>query len=69
ASGNLGSWLLKDLIADDSSVADLSRQQASFHGEITGKVVRFGSLDALAAAIKGHDAFVDCTLTHDDAPK
>ncbi|KAK1994606.1 NAD(P)-binding protein, partial [Colletotrichum falcatum] len=69
ATGNLGGWTLKALVADGFSVTVLARKQGSFPGEVAVKVVDFGSSDALQEAMKGQDAFVDCTLVHDDTPK
>ncbi|KAK1979895.1 hypothetical protein LZ30DRAFT_751101 [Colletotrichum cereale] len=69
ATGNVGRWALRALLADGFSVTVLARKQRSFPGEVTVKVVDFGSSDALKEAMKGQDAFVDCTLVHDDTPK
>ncbi|KZL79716.1 isoflavone reductase family protein [Colletotrichum incanum] len=68
ATGNVGRWTLKALIADGFNVTVLARKQGSFPDGVTVKVVDFGFSDALKEALKGQDAFVDCTLVHDDTP-
>ncbi|KAK6223607.1 hypothetical protein QIS74_03551 [Colletotrichum tabaci] len=68
ATGNVGKWTLKALVADGFHVTVLARRQASFPDGVTVKVVDFGSSDDLTEALRGHDAFVDCTLVHDDTP-
>lgn len=68
ATGNVGRWTLKALVADGFRVTVLARRQASFPDGVAVKVVDFGSSDALTEALRGHDAFVDCTLVHDDTP-
>ncbi|GKT46592.1 uncharacterized protein ColSpa_06773 [Colletotrichum spaethianum] len=68
ATGNVGRWALKALVADSFNVTVLARKQGSFPDGVTVKVVDFNSPDDLIEALKGQEAFVDCTLVHDDTP-
>ncbi|KAK1528175.1 hypothetical protein CPAR01_12733 [Colletotrichum paranaense] len=68
ATGNVGRPTLKALLADGFDVTVLVRKQGIFPDGVNVKVVDFTSFDAIRDALQGHQAFVDCTLVHDDTP-
>ncbi|KAK1634261.1 hypothetical protein BDP81DRAFT_462736 [Colletotrichum phormii] len=68
ATGNVGKATLKALLTDGFDVTVLVRKQGSFPDGVNVKVVDFASPDAIKDALQGHQAFVDCTLVHDDTP-
>ncbi|KAH9240248.1 hypothetical protein K456DRAFT_1824348 [Colletotrichum gloeosporioides 23] len=68
ATGNVGSHVLKALVKDGFQVTVLTRKQGSFPEGVTVKVVDYASHDTLTDALKGNEAFVDCTLVQDDTP-
>ncbi|EQB52267.1 hypothetical protein CGLO_08135 [Colletotrichum gloeosporioides Cg-14] len=68
ATGNVGSHVLKALVEDGFQVTVLTRKQVSFPEGVTVKVVDYASHDTLTDALKGNEAFVDCTLVQDDTP-
>ncbi|OKL56059.1 hypothetical protein UA08_08614 [Talaromyces atroroseus] len=69
ASGNLGSHTLTALLDRGFEVTVLSRTAKEFPASVTVRVVDFGSVESLSAAIKGQDAVIDNTFTDDaDTP-
>ncbi|KAH7136939.1 hypothetical protein B0J13DRAFT_640625 [Dactylonectria estremocensis] len=63
-TGNVGAPALKELLESGFNVTVLARKQPSDLPDGTAvKVVDFGSIESLTAALKGQDAVVDATNT------